>query len=166
LYTRPPSPDAINHLIIKLSPTRIAQTNQIAILPMSAVQYPVFDPVPFHSSQPFSPSSTSKSSTLLSTFIGSPKKTYTFPAHYTMFHWPQLIVIAPPTIMNLRLTLSSSPCSIIAPTIISKTCPSNGRETFAKQTPSLFYPSSTLQDLKSPQGDCIPGCHPQTQLTT
>jgi hypothetical protein len=112
------TPDAINYLILKLSPTRLAQTNQIAMRPPSALQEPVFNPVPFPCSRPFSPSSTSKSLTLLPMFISSPKQTHTFPANYATFHWLQLIVIATPTIINLPLIISSSPSSIVAPVML------------------------------------------------
>jgi hypothetical protein len=109
--------------------------------PRLPLQEPVFDPVPF----------LSKSLTLLSTFICSPKQTYTFPAHYATFHRFQLIVIAPPTIINIKLIISSSTCSIIAPVMLIFTRPAYYQSHFplvAVNCPFLYHrhhkPSSQL----------------------
>jgi len=50
-------------------------------------------------------------------------QTYTFPAHYATSHRVQLIVIAPLTIIHLTLIISSSPSLIIAPVMLTYTCP-------------------------------------------
>ena len=144
------SPDASNHLTIKLSPSRLVQTNQITLLPLSAFQETVFDLVPFFFSWPFSFSS-SKSLTLLTMFIDSHMQTYTFLAHYATFYRVQLIIIAPLTIIHLTLIISSSPSSIIAPVMLIYTCPAYFQSCFpsgAVNCPFLHHfhykPSSRL----------------------